>query len=107
MPNAIIQHWEESEAGWGCRPDGISLHKTEADAIAYNKSYWARQPAGPAPHEYSRPCGKARLIEIPRSLAAKIKGHGHRMEQWELRDYEITKFSIKKKLVSKRKAAKK
>lgn len=52
----ICQQWEESERGWGCRPDGFSLHRTEADRKAFVEAYWARMP-NRAPSEYSRPTG--------------------------------------------------
>ena len=41
---AICQLWEESERGWGCRPDGYSLHKGVETCIAYVTEYWAGMP---------------------------------------------------------------
>ena len=46
--------WEESERGWGVRPDGYSFHRTEADARAYVDDYWKTMPDS-APDEYERP----------------------------------------------------
>ena len=40
MQKAIIQYWEESEEGWGMRPDGATLHKSLEDCQAYIKHYW-------------------------------------------------------------------
>lgn len=57
-PVVFCQQWEESERGWGVRPDGYSIHLSLEDAQAFIKAYWDRQPDGPAPDEYSRPCGK-------------------------------------------------
>ena len=55
----VCDHWGESEAGWGQRPDGCSLHLTEEDHAAYVKDYWAeekkRNPGGQTPDEYSYP----------------------------------------------------
>ena len=51
----VCQLWLENEQGWGSRPDGYSLHKDDADAEAFIKEYWGRQPDGPTPSEYSRP----------------------------------------------------
>lgn len=54
----IRQDWEESEAGWGVRRDGYSLHLTEADRLAFIKDYWAGMPdkvGAQPPPEYSRP----------------------------------------------------
>ena len=31
----VVQKWEESERGWGTRPDGFSLHLTEAYIQAF------------------------------------------------------------------------
>ena len=36
----VCQYWEESERGWGVRPDGCSLHLTEADRKQFIKEYW-------------------------------------------------------------------
>ncbi len=52
----IVQKWEESERGWGCRPDGYSLHRPDADRVAFIREYWDRMP-DEAPDEYSRPDG--------------------------------------------------
>lgn len=52
----IVQKWEESERGWGTRPDGYSLHLTEEDRLAYIREYWNRMPDR-VPDEYSRPDG--------------------------------------------------
>lgn len=30
MPQVIVQKWEESERGWGTRPDGYSIHPDDA-----------------------------------------------------------------------------
>lgn len=64
MPNVVCQLWEESEAGWGCRPDGWTVHESEADRVAFVKEYWARQPAGPTPSEYTRECGSPYLMDL-------------------------------------------
>lgn len=54
MKNIIRLDWEESELGWGVRPDGFSLHLTEADAQRYVDAYWKRMPDA-VPDEYERP----------------------------------------------------
>ncbi len=35
----VVQKWEETERGWGVRPDGFSLHLTDADRSAYIGEY--------------------------------------------------------------------
>ncbi len=68
--------WEESESGWGVRPDGFSFHQSSEDATQYIKDYWARQPKE-VQYEYSRPCNdKARLIEVSEGLHDYVMEHG-------------------------------
>jgi hypothetical protein len=55
VPEIFVQLWEESEAGWGVRPDGASLHLNESDSLIYVKEYWDKMP-DTVPAEYSRPC---------------------------------------------------
>jgi len=52
----LVQQWEESEVGWGTRPDGYSIHETEQDREDYIKEYWDRMP-NYIPSEYSDTCG--------------------------------------------------
>ena len=51
----IVQEWEESERGWGTRPDGATLHLTDSDRKLYIENYWKQMPKQ-VPDEYSRPC---------------------------------------------------
>jgi len=67
----FIQHWEESERGWGIRPDGYSLHMTHQDALDYVKKamkdqekYFIKAGVKGVPYEYSRPCGEPQEVEI-------------------------------------------
>lgn len=60
MTQLIVQKWEESEAGWGVRPDGYSLHLADDDLQAYVDAHWAALRAEHGentPHEYDRPVG--------------------------------------------------
>lgn len=60
--------WEESERGWGTRPDGFSFHRSPEEATQYLNEFYARQPKE-VPDEYSRPINKvAKLIEVSESL---------------------------------------
>ncbi len=52
----IVQKWEESERGWGVRPDGYTLHQTDEHRKAFIKEYWDGMP-NETPDEYSRPSG--------------------------------------------------
>ena len=57
MKIAFKIHWEESERGWGSRPDGTSAHLTIEDANQYIDDHWSKFP-DEVPDEYSRPFGK-------------------------------------------------
>lgn len=72
MPKVYCQQWEESERGWGVRPDGYSLHLTPEDAKAYIEAYWKEQPKE-VPDEYERPCGTPYLTEVDRKTHNAIK----------------------------------
>lgn len=89
MPVVICQNWVESEAGWGTRPDGMTIHKNLADHAAFIKAYWDKQPKGPTPAEYSRPDGQPFEVE----LNAKDKIYSKLIKSkngiWE-HDYKIT-----------------
>ncbi len=68
----ICQKWEESEEGWGTRPDGYSLHLTDADMIQFIKEYWAKMP-DEAPKEYSRPAGTPYRCEVDDQTFEEVK----------------------------------
>jgi hypothetical protein len=53
----LCQEWEESEQGWGVRPDGCTLHLNEEGRVQFIDAYWARQPKE-VPYEYSRESGR-------------------------------------------------
>lgn len=72
MPTVVCQLWEESEAGWGCRPDGWTVHETEVDRLAFVKEYQVRQPKK-VPSEYTRPCGSPFLMGIDGELYKKLR----------------------------------
>lgn len=61
MNRCFFQRWEESERGWGVRPDGCSLHLTSDSYNIYlNNIYDARQN-DIVPNIYDRVVGN--LIE--------------------------------------------
>ncbi len=78
----IVQKWEESERGWGTRPDGFSLHLTEADRQAYIEWYWAGMPNS-APDEYSRPDGTPYKALVDDETFAKVKGSFNGLRSFE------------------------
>lgn len=73
MTHTVVrQEWLESERGWGIRPDGYSLHVSEADRVAFIREYWDRMPDH-VPDEYSRPCGNPELVDIDEALYDELK----------------------------------
>ena len=67
----IVQKWEESERGWGTRPDGYSIHPDQAALDRYIKAYWKKMPDG-VPDEYSRPHGTPYTADIDVNFKGQI-----------------------------------
>lgn len=67
--------WEESERGWGVRPDGFTFHTSAEEAKKFVKDFVAKQPQS-VPDEYSRPSGEAKLIEVSESLHDYVVENG-------------------------------
>jgi hypothetical protein len=58
MNKCILQFWEESERGWGTRPDGCTIHINENFREKYiNGVYSYRESSPTIPDEYDRPIG--------------------------------------------------
>lgn len=64
MPIVVVQKWEESERGWGTRPDGYSIHRHEYNRQSYISDYWNKMPRDEVPDEYERPCGTPYEAEV-------------------------------------------
>jgi hypothetical protein len=77
MPEVVVQKWEESERGWGVRPDGYSLHKDEAARSRFIRAYWDTMPKE-TPDEYSRPAGKPYMAEVTPEEYAALRPDGDR-----------------------------
>lgn len=60
MNKCYLQRWEESERGWGVRPDGCSIHLDESQHDLYVRNIY-KDRGDEVPDEYERVCG--RLIE--------------------------------------------
>ncbi len=67
----IRQDWEESERGWGVRPDGISLHATPKNCQTFIKEYWDSMP-DEIPDEYSRPSNEPYPFRVTQKLYALV-----------------------------------
>lgn len=58
----IVQDWEESERGWGVRPDGHSIHLSMEECKEFSKEFWVKEKENKAPGYvpdcYTRESGK-------------------------------------------------
>lgn len=68
----LCQKWEESERGWGTRPDGYSLHLSEASRKQFISEYWSSMPDA-VPDEYSRPDGTPYRCEVDTAVYKAVK----------------------------------
>lgn len=86
----IAQNWEESERGWGVRPDGFTLHLTMDNHDAYVEAYLGRQKAyfnkelgvGITPSEYTRLSGRAVEITVNDQIFQKLTEHADKNGLW-------------------------
>jgi len=84
MKKVLLQHWEESERGWGVRPDGASLHLNEISHKIYVDSIYKNR-SGDAPHEYDRTVGNPITIEVSDGLYELLSENGnYRLTQYQL-----------------------
>ena len=81
LTEIIYVAWEESERGWGTRPDGCSLHLTLADASAFEGAYWRRMP-DLVPDEYSRPSSSPRPAYVTPLLYEQIEQQKNGRRLW-------------------------
>ena len=78
---AVCQKWEESERGWGTRPDGYSLHLSQQDKEHYIKTYWEGMPDS-VPDEYSRPDGTAYQCSVSEEVFEAITKNGGSLREY-------------------------
>jgi len=75
MRKVYLQYWEESERGWGVRPDGCSLHVTLDEHKKYiNSIYNKREKDTEVPEEYEKIVGEPIEVMIDPTLFSIIKG---------------------------------
>jgi len=77
----VAQEWEEAERGWGVRPDGFSIHRSEEDRLAFIQSHWDSLPDDP-PDTYSRPAGPPTTTELTEAMSTLI---GSSRGEWVLK----------------------
>lgn len=71
----VLQHWEESEAGWGTRPDGVTLHLSEEHRRQYVLAYWKEEherTGGKTPSEYTREVGDPIVFDVDQETYDKL-----------------------------------
>ena len=64
MKTILLQFWEESERGWGVKPDGASLHINKESFDEYLTEIYSSRDANNVPDEYDRPVGSSIEVEV-------------------------------------------
>lgn len=81
----LYQAWEESERGWGVRPDGYSLHIDKSHRDKFVEALLKRQSDyfkerglkdGEAPAEYTRVSGDPAPVNVTRAIYRQIVAKG-------------------------------
>lgn len=75
MQVAVRVCWIEYERGWGCRPDGVTLHRNEEEAKQHIQEYWSRQPKNHIPDCYSSP-GEPELVRVTKEEYERVQREG-------------------------------
>ncbi len=92
----VVQEWKEHERGWGVRPDGASLHRTEGDRKEYLKRFWEtekkRNPSGRTPEEYSCESGSPFVMDVDEETYRKVCESENGIMMWQS-DYSKIKNS--------------
>lgn len=79
----LAQDWEESERGWGTRPDGFTLHLTSEAHQAYVKDYYLRNNnRAVTPDEYTRVCGDPKMVQVSEKIYKKLVKHKAKNGLW-------------------------
>jgi len=86
MNKVILQIWEESERGWGTRPDGCSMHIDLKEREKYIQSiYDSRKSDESIPHEYDRIVGEGVEAFIEDALyTLVVKDKSIRLTQYQM-----------------------
>lgn len=86
MNKVILQIWEESERGWGTRPDGCSMHIDLKEREKYIQAiYDSRKSDESIPNEYDRIVGEGVEAFIEDSLYSLVeKDKSIRLTQYQM-----------------------
>lgn len=68
MKTIFLQFWEESERGWGVRPDGASLHIDIKSHKNYINNIYSIRKYDDVPNEYERVVGSPIEVKVAESL---------------------------------------
>jgi len=90
MNKCILQIWEESERGWGVRPDGCTIHINEKIRLDYIDGVYRHRDSKDIPDEYDRPIGTPIECFVSDGLYEKISQVG------SIRLYEYEKNNLLK-----------
>jgi hypothetical protein len=68
MRTILMQFWEESEKGWGIRPDGASLHIDKQSHKRYIKEVYNDRDINNIPNEYERIVGEPIEVKVEEEI---------------------------------------
>lgn len=69
----VIQLWEESEKGWGVRPNGCTLHTNMIECRKYIvRIYNERDSKVEVPNEYDKICGEPLYAQVDDNLYNRV-----------------------------------
>jgi len=91
--------WEESERGWGSRPEGCSLHLSVEDFNKFMKKYCKRLPKE-VPDVYERPAGNPEVAYASRKLYRKIKRNSSSLRLYDEKELVKSKDLVYGKIRS-------
>lgn len=79
VKTVFVQNWEESERGWGVRPDGFTVHVSREQRDEYVK--WFNKTfnnESSAPDEYTRISGEPVEVAVDAKLFRRIDRESRR-----------------------------
>ncbi len=82
---AILETWTESEAGWGQRPDGCSIHIDKESYKGFVENHWKKLKeyyGESTPHEYDRPDNNLQVVKVSDELFTKIGESEFGLRMW-------------------------
>ena len=96
MNKVILQIWEESERGWGTRPDGCSLHTDSNQRDEYLSSIYKNR-GGDVPDEYDRIVGNPIEVFVDDDLYEKVLQKSIRLFENEMNNLiKLEEITIKR-----------